>query len=330
MNIKIKRNTKMYRYLLCTVTFLLLTFPFTVSSEQAYNRGHYQKAIISQGNLYLCDGFGEPLGYNASLTSIKIGDTSSLKKTPIYTGIRHHVKHPFPFRWDIQKDFFFSIAVNEYGLYPGHELVRYPLIKLEEIDEGIKKNIPIPFNEPLEEYIIGNLRVIQFAGLGVGGYQGHVFFDFLVTEKNEFQLYVTSKGEISLFRAKGFSREYWRKDLIKSQSWPIDFTGPFWIAQLGQRIYLFSEDQQSIYRLESGGFVPFLHLPTDNTEHTSERAFEHLFIIDKDNEQLIFFSPPFTQSASSTAIILGDIPIVRQEIAPALRSALSVYGMEKR
>lgn len=322
------------------------------STAQHFSLERYRKFIVTGNKLYNGHGQGMNTPYNGTLTVIPLESPTEHEKYPSYSGVYVEdwseekdslisLSGQFQFCWDITNSTMYSLNIIErwLGGKPEFALMAIPL-------EWLRDSTSFRDIEPLESYGVSTLfPLYRHFSLNPFEQRSRVFFDILAVESQEYQLYISYEGYMSVRifspETQRFLDEHWnelsfeKRHQMLEDEWKetdrfsIEFDGPFWVFHIKQQIYIFSEVARRIYQRSESGLQLVVELPP--LSELSERSlFDTAFVVDKDTGEALFFLPSYKQSKELTVLSVGGSHSQRQDILPALKAALELYTTSEK
>ena len=327
------------------------------ADKQPFAIERYKKVILAKGRVYMSDGQGVAAPFRGALLAGVLSTPSEIEQFPAYSGVYvedipepggdiRPVGNQFQFCWDIAAGNMMSLnVINEWlGGVLQFTLMDIPLHWLTA--SSAVREIDLP-----DAYAVsGIFPLFNFFLISPNELRSRVFFDVIALDERAFTLYIAYEGRMTV---REFDRTIndrlitlWKNSQWQSlshderrhmeeaewkatDSFPIDFEGPFWVIAIGEQRYLLSEVKDTLYRIDEQGLTPVLHLPAQTDDEAQTHA-HRVFIVDKDRQQLSFVIPSLAESASPTVITIGGTTTMPQGLEPALRSMLERYGKEKK
>ncbi len=311
----------------------------------------YKKVILDDGRLYMSNGQGLLSPYYGMLFVGTLAAPPAVEMFPAYSGVYVEDLAPeggsmipignhFPFCWDIAAGNMLSLNIIDDLLGGGGPEFAVMSIPLNWLTAS---SIPQDIRYPLDTYGLSEpYPLFRLFSLSSNEQRARVFFDLMTYHERELMLYLAYDGTLHIRKfhqdVQAELRRRWDElsndeyhrlsdaEWKEVESFPIDFEGPFWVIPLGTQRYVLSEVKDTVYRLDADGLTPVLHLPVQEAQRKASR----IFVIDKDREQLSFFLPAFPDPTSPTMITIGAASTKHQDLEPALRSLLDMYGEKKQ
>jgi hypothetical protein len=324
-------------------------FAASHSEYQPFLLEQYTKAIMSGNRLYIADGQDILFPYGGRLAVVALAGEHPPQQFPAYTGVFVEeypettdkpvpIGNQYQFCWDIVNGQLFSINITKHwNGFPQCELMGISLdwiqgsANLREIDPF---TYHISYIHPLDKLLTSTFIQKRF----------WIFFDVAAFKEQAFHLYIASQGALTVWNFNKEMHEFLRTDRrgmsdeeiarAREKTWqemtsvPIEFEGPFRVICLGKKTYIFSELVRTIYLFEGERLTPLITLPP-LPEDDTRGAFDHLFIVDKDHDQALFFVPSAEQPDMPGVITIGATGSLQDGLDPALRSALDLLNTPK-
>ncbi len=313
---------------------------------QPFQIGQYKKAIVSDNILYMNDAQHVSKPNHGSLIIVPLSQSEQPQKIRSYFGVNVSGGSLYPYRtlpfcWDIVEPYFLAIESDDLPFkHPMFALVRMPLRDIPQL-----LNLHETKQDLFQAYGLSNLYpladLFDFAPVPD---RMRMFFDLLPLDHETFHLYLAFDGMMTVWEndkdvhATMLTTDWnavkdpfalqkiQEKSWFKRQSFPVDFEGPFWVFQIREQTYLFSEVVRQIYRIGEQELLPIAELPP--LLELSERSLlDMAFVVDKDTDEALFFLPSLDQPEDPTLLSIGGSHSQRRDILPALKTALELYTM---
>ena len=343
--------------LLCLCLFSFTTVagpPVARFDDLRFSLNRYQKAVISGQTLYMNTAPHVSEEHQGHLIRISLYAHPEPQLLWDYVGV-HAVKrsiserrmvsveNQYPFCWDIAGETLVAIDIG--GSWrrggPFFVLFRIPLADIAILREKILE---------MGETFLGKSAISDLYPLAnlfdsstaPRDQRSRVFFDIVPFDRQKFHLYIAHNGKMTIWnydqamhevmmatRDWSIKSSYERYMEARETSWvpmrsfPVDFEGPFRIIRLNDTIYIFSEHLRTVYRYEGDKLVPLIHLPP-LPETDSSTGLEQVFVVDKDQQRVIFWIPSAEHPDDPDVMTLGKSAPLSAELIPAVQAAMKL------
>ena len=341
--------------LMCQSLFSLTTVadpPPSRFDDQRFPVNDYQKAVISGQTLYMNTAPYTSEKHQGHLISVPLSSPHDPQYLWDYVGVhaskwsereqrRVSASDQYAFCWDIAEQDL--LAINIEGSWrqggPFFVLVRMPLADIAVLREKILEAGEAFLGKSGLSNIHPLARLFQ-SSLAPRDQRSRVFFDIVPFDRKTYHLYIAYEGTMTVWDydpdANEILRAQWGKLSTlsnaeyldaKKKSWrqirsvPVEFEGPFRVIRLNDTIYIFSEHLRTVYRYEGDKLVPLIHLPP-LPEADSSTGLEQVFVVDKDQQRVIFWIPSAEHPDDPDVMTLGRSASLPEELVPAVKEAM--------